>query len=101
MNPMSLHTRREFLRNAGLASVACTVPSFLHRTAWALDNPDKTPSGASADEPIVLVIQLSGGNDGLNTIVPYTNDLYYKARPKLAVAAGDVVKIDDTLGFCP
>jgi uncharacterized protein (DUF1501 family) len=98
---LSLHTRREFLRNVGLASVACTVPSFLHRTAWALDNPNKAGARASADEPIVLVIQLSGGNDGLNTIVPYTNDLYFKARPKLAVPEKGVLKIDDTLGFCP
>jgi hypothetical protein len=43
MNPtgLSLHTRREFLRNVGLASLACTVPSFLHRTAWAIDNPTR------------------------------------------------------------
>ena len=94
MKKVSLHTRREFLRNVGLASVACTVPSFLHRTVWALDNPQNPAQGVSADGPILLVIQLSGGNDGLNTVVPYANDLYYEARPKLAVKRDEVLRID-------
>ena len=101
MKKVSLHTRREFLRNVGLASVSCTVPSFLHRTVRALDNPLDPAQGVSADAPILLVIQLSGGNDGLNTVVPYTNELYYKSRPRLAVKRQDVLKIDDELGFCP
>ncbi len=101
MKTMNLHTRREFFRNVGLASVAWTVPTFLHRTVWALDNPPGRAPASSPDGRILLVLQLSGGNCGLNTIVPYTNDIYYKARPKLAVPKKDVLKINDELGFCP
>ncbi len=98
MNTLNLHTRREFIRRAaGIASVAWTVPTFLDRTAWALDG--KSP--AAADGRILLVVQLSGGNDGLNTVVPFTNDDYYKARPKLAVRPSEVLKLNDHFGFCP
>ena len=48
----------------------------------------------------LVVIQLSGGNDGLNTVIPYRNDIYYKARPKLAITKG-VIKMSDDLGFHP
>lgn len=50
---------------------------------------------------ILVVIQLSGGNDGLNTIVPYNNDLYYKLRPQLALPKATVLKATDSLGFHP
>lgn len=50
---------------------------------------------------ILVVFELSGGNDGLNTVVPYTNDHYYRQRPRLAIAARDVLKLDDTWGLNP
>jgi uncharacterized protein (DUF1501 family) len=53
------------------------------------------------NEKILVVIQLSGGNDGLNTVVPYTNDLYYQYRPKLAVQKDLVLKATDDMGFHP
>jgi uncharacterized protein (DUF1501 family) len=49
----------------------------------------------------VVIIQLSGGNDGLNTVVPYRNDLYYKARPTIAIGADKVLKAGSELGFHP
>ena len=49
----------------------------------------------------LVVIQLSGGNDGLNTVVPYTNDLYYKLRPQLALPKANVLRTSDSLGFHP
>jgi uncharacterized protein (DUF1501 family) len=52
-------------------------------------------------ERILVVIQLSGGNDGLNTVVPYANEKYYKARPKLAIPRENVVRLDDSLGLHP
>lgn len=60
----------------------------------------------SSEEPasndrILVVVQWSGGNDGLNTLVPYRNDLYAKARPKLKIDASSVVKLDDELGLHP
>jgi uncharacterized protein (DUF1501 family) len=48
-----------------------------------------------------VLIQLAGGNDGLNAVIPYTNDFYYQARPTLGVKAADVLKLSDTLGFNP
>ncbi|WP_241492502.1 DUF1501 domain-containing protein [Lacinutrix himadriensis] len=47
----------------------------------------------------LVIIQLAGGNDGLNTIIPYTNDIYYKSRPDLAIPKGSVLKINDEIGF--
>jgi uncharacterized protein (DUF1501 family) len=52
-------------------------------------------------EKALVVIQLSGGNDCLNTVVPYTNGLYYDFRPTVNIAAENVLPIDDTFGFHP
>ena len=49
----------------------------------------------------LVVIQLSGGNDGLNTVVPYSNGLYYDFRPEVRIPQDDVLKLDDELGFHP
>jgi uncharacterized protein (DUF1501 family) len=49
----------------------------------------------------VVVVQLSGGNDALNTVIPYNNELYYDFRPYVNIAQDDVLKIDDELGFNP
>ncbi|AGA28645.1 DUF1501 domain-containing protein [Singulisphaera acidiphila] len=93
-------TRREMLR-LGLGSsalLACgpTVPLFLARSAHALadDRPD-------AKGRILVVVQLDGGNDGLNTVVPYRDDAYRQRRPKLAIPAGEVLKINDRVGLHP
>jgi uncharacterized protein (DUF1501 family) len=94
-------TRREMLR-LGLGSsalLACgpTVPMFLANSANALAD-DRTPSPRGR---ILVVVQLDGGNDGLNTVVPYRDDEYRKRRPKLAIAAGEVRKVDDRIGLHP
>jgi uncharacterized protein (DUF1501 family) len=56
---------------------------------------------SSAKGRILVVVQLDGGNDGLNTVVPYPDDEYRKCRPKLAISAGEVKKIDDRVGLHP
>ncbi len=100
MKSFPVHTRRDFLRHsAALASVAWTVPTFLHRTVQALE--PAPGNSVSADDRILLVVQMSGGNDGLSTVVPFTNDEYYKARPRLSIKPADVLKLNDHLGFCP
>src|SRR5246127_970365 len=86
--------RRNFLRNTALASGALMVPAFLK------------PFEALAMNDIsgyknLVIIQLSGGNDGLNTIVPYGNDIYYQKRSKIAVNQADIVKLNDMQGFNP
>jgi uncharacterized protein (DUF1501 family) len=93
-------TRREMLR-LGLGSsalLACgeSVPLFLARSANALA---AAPSAAKGR--VLVVVQLDGGNDGLNTVVPYGDDEYRKQRPKLAISESEVKKIDDHVGLHP
>src|SRR5204863_10082342 len=60
------------------------------------------PSGKkSKDERILVVVQLAGGNDGLNTVVPYEMDAYYKARPRIAIPKKNVLKLADNVGLHP
>jgi uncharacterized protein (DUF1501 family) len=101
----NMMTRREFL-NKGLTIVAAgaTAPMFLTRTALALNNPwdqSLTASAARSDGPILVVVQMGGGNDGLNTLVPFSHDEYYRARPKLAVPQQSVLRVNGDLGFHP
>jgi uncharacterized protein (DUF1501 family) len=86
--------RRDFLKSSALASGALMVPSFLK--AWGNVNPMELNGYRT-----MVIIQLSGGNDGLNTVVPYTNDIYYQNRPNIGVGANEVLKINDELGFNP
>lgn len=58
-------------------------------------------NSATEQDRVLVVIQLSGGNDGLNTVVPYRDEAYRKARPKLGIAAAEVRKINDYIGFHP
>lgn len=101
----SISTRRRFLRS-GLTLVAgtVTVPTFLDHTVLALANAadgalTQAPSGT--DGKILVVVQLSGGNDGLNTVVPYADDAYHRARPNLAHPANSVLKVNDYVGLHP
>ena len=52
-------------------------------------------------DPVVVVLQMTGANDYLNTIIPYTNEHYYDARPKVGIPADQVLPIDDQIGFNP
>src|SRR3989442_1027611 len=103
---LKMMTRKEFLTK-GLTIVAAgaTAPMFLTRTALALQNPwDQalTASAAgSSDGPILGVVQMGGGNDGLNTVGPFVQDGYYRARPRLAVPRERVLRVTDELGFHP
>jgi len=92
-------TRREFLQRGaqgiGLLAFARYAPSFLVSAASA-DVP-----APRRDMPILVLVQLAGGNDGLNTVVPYTDDLYYHLRPSLAVPKDKVLRLDDHVGLNP
>jgi uncharacterized protein (DUF1501 family) len=102
---ITLHTRREFLRSTILTSaLSWTVPTFLANTfsalqAEAADQATQILTGR--DSTILVILQMAGGNDGLNTLVPHGNDHYYRARPRISIQAGQVLKINDTLGLHP
>lgn len=88
-----MSTRRDFLKQSALVTTgSLLIPSFLK----AFDRPSLAPGDKK-----LIVIQLSGGNDGLNTVVPYRNDQYYQLRPQLALALDRVLKVSDELGFHP
>src|SRR5437868_4949564 len=101
----SLKTRREFLRATALGSaLTWTIPAFLADTFSALqaDAAEKaTQTTTGRDGTILVVLQMAGGNDGLNTVVPFANDHYGRVRSRLRFTAGQVLKINDTLGFHP
>lgn len=96
-------SRREFLVNGlyGLG-VGAALPTLLDRTSAALAA--RALEGTSMEaspERILVVVELSGGNDGLNTVVPCGDDAYYRARPTIGVPASEVIRIEDGYGFHP
>jgi uncharacterized protein (DUF1501 family) len=101
----TLHTRREFLRTSMLgAAVAFSVPVFLQKTfftldAMAADSAIQTATGK--DSPILIVLQLAGGNDGMNTVIPYADDAYYRARPIIGIPKDKVIALNDYAGLNP
>ena len=89
--------RREFLKvvgAAGLVSLNALPPRFWSQ-ALADDQPSRT------GERVLVLIQLAGGNDSLNTVVPFADPAYHKARPALAIGEGAVLKLNDSLGLHP
>ncbi|MDB6027150.1 MAG: hypothetical protein JWM68_3373 [Verrucomicrobiales bacterium] len=100
---ISFHTRREFLRTTLLGgAVAGTVPSFLASTfsalnAQAADSATQIITGK--DAPILVVLQMAGGNDGLNTVVPFANDDYHRARKSIRLTDKSLLKINDSVAL--
>jgi len=94
-----MQTRRQFLRAAVggplLLSLAPTVPLFLSRSAA------RAATLPAPDDRVLVVIQLTGGNDGLNTVVPFEDDAYARSRPTLRLKGSDVRKISPQLGLHP
>src|SRR5258705_6359541 len=103
MNNDLLYSRRLFLtRGVQLLSVAGTLPMFLDRSGRALAAEfAANPQGVGRPDRILVVVQLAGGNDGLNTVVPFRNDDYHRARPRLGISAKSVLKVTDEFGFHP
>src|SRR3954452_6624574 len=78
-------TRRELLQiglsGAAVVSLSGTMPAFLSKFAFA----QSAPGTQVSDDNILVVVQLTGGNDGLNTVIPIADDVYYKSRAQLAI----------------
>lgn len=86
-------TRRQFLQQSALVSLAPLVPAFLSESALA--------AAAQPDERVLVVIQLDGGNDGLNTVIPFADENYARFRRELRIKTEEVLKLDDTVGLHP
>ena len=92
-------TRREFLRTGvrgvGLLTFSQFAPAFLTQTVRAhVPRPER-------DRTILVLVQLAGGNDGLNTIIPFEDDRYYRLRPRIAVKRSEVIPVGDNIAFHP
>ena len=96
-------SRRDFLaRGLYGIGVGAGLPFILQRTSAALTAQALTGTSAETHpNRILVVIELSGGNDGLNTVVPFGDAAYYRARPKLGIPERDVRKVADGFGFHP
>ncbi len=85
--------RKQFIKIGSLATASAFVPKFLK----AFETGKAVPAG----NKVVVIIQFSGGNDGLNTVIPYRNDLYYKNRPKLGIQKANALALTDDAGLHP
>jgi uncharacterized protein (DUF1501 family) len=87
-------SRRQFLtrtlQGSSLVALGAVVPQFVARTAQA------APAGK---DNILVVLEMTGGNDGLNTVIPYADDLYHKARPTLRQTKNVVIRLDEHVGL--
>jgi uncharacterized protein (DUF1501 family) len=99
--PYTTLGRRDLLRRGALfVALGLTAPSFVARTAAAAQAGGASLTQADRRRTLV-VVQLGGGNDGLNTVVPVGDDAYYKARPTLAIPRADTLPLVDGLGLNP
>jgi uncharacterized protein (DUF1501 family) len=88
-----MFSRRDFLKQATLLSLAPTVPAFLGRTARGV--------APERDGRVLVVVQLDGGNDGINTVVPFADEGYAKHRTALRLPADRLVKVNGAVGLHP
>lgn len=82
-------SRRRFLQQSSLISASLLLPQFLQASG----------TDTSFNGKRLIIVQLSGGNDGLNTVVPYQNDIYHKFRPTLALRGDKVIVLNDELAW--
>ena len=80
--------RRDFLKYAGLISATGVIPNI----GWSAPNKNSR---------IVVLVELKGGNDGFNTLVPFADPLYYEHRPRIAIMQRQVLKLNDKVGLHP
>jgi uncharacterized protein (DUF1501 family) len=94
---MALSRRSLIARGALLVTSGFLAPAFITRTAMAVN----TQADATNNKMILVVLQLSGGNDGINTLIPFGDSNYSTLRPSLGFASGDVLHLTDSVGLNP
>lgn len=95
-------TRRDFMKRGTLfLAMGVTAPTFLTRTVEVLARDNDACMTGPHGKRVLVVIQLGGGNDGLNSVVPYGDPVYYQARPRLGIAPNAVLPLSDYVGFNP
>ncbi|KIL41872.1 transcriptional initiation protein Tat [Gordoniibacillus kamchatkensis] len=101
-------SRREFLvkgaallATLGIGGPLVLADKYSGLSAQAAAGTEGGAALPAVDSPVLVVVQLSGGNDGINTVVPYGQGVYYDARPTLAIKQQDVLAINGELGFHP
>src|SRR3954464_2241697 len=87
--------RRQFIQTGSLATATLMLPKFLK--AFERDNIGVVPPS----NKVVVVLQMSGGNDGLNTIIPIGNDIYHKSRPALGIKKDKALMLTDEVALHP
>src|SRR5262245_36904471 len=92
-----MFTRRDFLQASGVVAWGASMPLFVRRTADAAAGPSKK----GGKDTILVVVELTGGNDGLNTVVPFKDPEYAKRRPTLKLPVAQLKKVNDELGLHP
>jgi uncharacterized protein (DUF1501 family) len=94
-----IFTRREFMQTLAIAGLGASLPAFLTRSLAAQSV--GLPGTGFKDDRILVVVQLGGGNDGLNTIVPYADDHYHRLRRNLALKPDTLLRLDDYHAMAP
>ncbi len=95
-----LISRRDVIKRGGIIAVGLTAPRWLSSIAQA-DVMRMAKGGKPSADTVLVVCQFSGGNDGLNTIVPYADKNYYVLRPTIGITEDKVLKINEHVGFHP
>ncbi|QHV98660.1 DUF1501 domain-containing protein [Spirosoma endbachense] len=89
--------RRDFLQQSALTTAGTLlIPHFLK--AYETQAMGQLPGSTGK---ILVIVQLSGGNDGLNTVIPFRNDIYYRERPTIAIRPEKVLPLNDEIGLHP
>ncbi len=102
MSDKPAFTRREFMNSMAVVSTAITVPTFIHRSAMAFGDPAERGLASRPgfpDDRILVIVELAGGNDGLNTVIPVGYGEYYDARPNLAIKPDEALMLDKGAGI--
>jgi uncharacterized protein (DUF1501 family) len=95
-----LISRRDIFKRGGMIAVGLVAPRWLSTIAEA-DMVNLGKGGKLAKDTVLVVCQLSGGNDGLNTLIPYANRAYYQYRPTIGIPEDQVVKLNEQMGLHP